>query len=59
MLKNMKPNNRYMIINVDEPYAEDIYTLLKARQWERGEWPEGDISFAEWIEKTFEASDET
>jgi rubrerythrin len=56
MLKNMKPNNRYIIVNIDEPYAEEIYEILKKGQLEKEDWPEGDLSFAEWIEETFGTS---
>jgi len=53
MLKEMKPENRYFVINIDEPYAEKIYEILKAGQMKKGEWPEGDISFNAWIDRTF------
>ena len=48
MLKKMKPGRKYFIINIDEPYAEKIYQILKQGQIEKGEWPEWDISFEEW-----------
>lgn len=47
MLKEMKPGREYFIINIDEPYAEEIYEVLKRGQIVKGEWPEGDISFEE------------
>lgn len=53
MLKHIKPDRRYFIINLDEPYAEVIYAVLKHGQMEKHEWPEGDISFEEWKELTF------
>jgi len=53
MKKIMKPGNKYFIINTDEPYAKAIYEVLKAGQIAKGEWPEGDISFEEWIKRTF------
>ena len=53
MLKEMKPGNRYFVINIDEPYAWKIYDVLKAGQIKKGEWPEGDITFEEWIDQTF------
>lgn len=53
MLKNMKPEHKYFIINIDEPYAEEIYEVLKRGQIAKSEWPEGDISFDEWKEWTF------
>lgn len=53
MLKEMKPGRRYFIINLDEPYAEEVYEVLKRGQMAKGEWPEGDISFEEWKEQTF------
>ena len=45
MLKQLKPGRTYFIINTDEPYAEEIYEILKKGQMEKNEWPEGDISF--------------
>jgi len=59
MLKKMKSGRKYFIINIDEPYAETIYSLLKIGQiWKskisgKDEWPEGDISFDEWKKLTF------
>ena len=53
MLKEMKPGREYFIINIDEPYAEDLYEILKKGQMEKGEWPEGDISFEQWKLLTF------
>jgi len=53
MKKWMKPGNKYFIINIDEPYAEKIYQVLKEGQIAKGEWPEGDISFEEWVKETF------
>lgn len=45
--------NKYFVINVDEPYAEQIYEILKSGQMAKGEWPEGDIDFEEWKKLTF------
>jgi len=53
MLKEMKPGKRYFIINLDEPYAREIYEILKRGQTAKGQWPEGDISFEEWQRQTF------
>lgn len=53
MKKVMKPGRRYFVINIDEPYAEEIYKVLKNGQMAKGEWPEGDISFEEWEKQTF------
>lgn len=55
----MKPGNRYIIVNIDEPYAEEIYEVLKRGQEDKGEWPEGDISFEEWVRETFGGYDDT
>lgn len=49
MLKTMKPGRHYIIVNIDEPYARALYEVLKAGQIAKGQWPEGDISFEEWI----------
>lgn len=54
MLKKIKTDRKYFIINVDEPYAEAIYNILKVGQTAKGQWPEGDISFEEWKKLTFE-----
>lgn len=53
MLKEIKPGRKYFLINIDEPYAEHIYEILKAGQIAKGEWPEGDINFEEWKKITF------
>ena len=53
MRKIIKPGRRYFIINIDEPYAEEIYKVLKRGQMKKKEWPEGDISFEEWKEITW------
>jgi len=53
MRKEMKPHRKYFIINIDEPYAEAIYEVLKAGQIAKGEWPEGNMNFGEWVEKTW------
>ncbi|MFA5866893.1 MAG: hypothetical protein WC891_02890 [Actinomycetota bacterium] len=53
MLKQMKPGRNYFIIKIDEPYAWKVFDVLKAGQIKKGEWPEGDITFEEWIDKTF------
>ena len=45
--------NNYFVINIDEPYAEEIYEVLKKGQAAKGEWPEGDISFEEWKRQAF------
>ena len=49
MKKRMKKGNRYFLINIDEPYAREIYEILKRGQTEKGAWPEGDITFDEWV----------
>ena len=53
MRKKMKPGRAYFIINIDEPYAEDIFKTLKQGQIEKDEWPEGDIDFKTWKYNTF------
>ena len=54
MLKKRKEGRRYFIINIDEPYAEKIFEVLKKGQKAKGEWPEGDSTFEEWVKETFE-----
>lgn len=53
MKKKMKPGRRYFIINIDEPYAPEIYEILKKGQIKKAEWPEGDIDFETWTYLTF------
>jgi len=61
MLKQMKPGRRYFIINIDEPYAEAIFAVLKCGEQmkRRSESEEArireefDVTFEEWIEETF------
>lgn len=53
----MRPGRRYIIINIDEPYAEEVYKILKKGQMKKGEWPEGDISFEEWKKQTWPSID--
>lgn len=53
MRKNLKPGRHYFIINLDEPYAEEIYKVLKKGQEAKDQWPEGDISFEDWRWATF------
>lgn len=55
MLKQLKPGHYYIIINLDEPYAEDVYEVLKYGQMQKGEdaWPEGDIDYLQWVRHTW------
>lgn len=53
MLKEMKPGRRYFVINIDEPYAKAIYEVLKHGETVKWAWSEGDISFEEWVKRTF------
>ena len=55
MLKEFKEGRRYLICNIDEPYAEAVYSVIKCGQMAKGldAWPEGDISFKEWINLTW------
>lgn len=53
MLKQLKANNLYFVINIDEPYAEKIFQVLKEEQMKLEQWPEGDISFEQWVKDTF------
>lgn len=53
MVKQIKPDQLYFVIKINEPYAEKIFEVLKAGQIEKEDWPEGDISFSEWVELTF------
>ena len=53
MLKQLKPDRLYFIINIDESYASRIFEVLKEEETKRGNWPERDISYREWVEQTF------
>jgi hypothetical protein len=53
MRKEIREGKRYFIISIDEPYAREIYEILKKGQTAKGEWPEGDISFEKWIDLTW------
>jgi len=53
MLRQLKPDHLYMIIDIAEPYAPRIFEVLKEEEIKRCGWPEGDISYREWVEQTF------
>jgi len=53
MLKQIKPDHLYMIVDIKEPYIEKLFEVLKAGQIEKEDWPEGDISFEQWVKDTF------
>ena len=58
MKKAMKPGQRYFVINIDEPYAQEIFEVLKRGQLAKGDpqkhWPEGaGISFRQWVALTW------
>lgn len=53
MLKQLKPNNLYFVIKISESYAEKIFQVLKEEQMKLEQWPEGDISFEQWVKDTF------
>lgn len=55
MKKEMKPDRMYIFCNVDEPYAHEVFEVIKRGQMAKGteHWPEGNISFEEWMKSTF------
>jgi hypothetical protein len=53
MPKTVKEGRCYLIINTDEPYAEEVYSIMKRGQQGKNQWPEGNISFDEWHRTTF------
>lgn len=62
MRKELKPGRLYIIVNLDEPYAEAVYEVVKAGQLAKvalGEnaWPEGDVDFQTWVRQTFPGED--
>lgn len=53
MLKQIKPDHLYMIVDIKEPYIEKLFEVLKAGQIEKEDWPEGNIDFETWVFQTF------
>jgi len=53
MLKQIKPDHLYFIIDIRESYAEKLFEVLKAGQIEKDDWPEGNITFRQWVHDTF------
>lgn len=53
MLKQLKPDRLYFVINIDEEYAPKIFQVLKEEEMKKGTWSEGDIDFEEWVQQTF------
>jgi hypothetical protein len=54
MLKQIKPDQLYFVIKINEPYAKKIFEVLKAGQIEKEDWPEGNNkTFKEWVLDTF------
>lgn len=53
MIKQIKENELYFVIKINEPYARRIFQVLKEEQIKLGKWPEGDITFEEWVNQTF------
>lgn len=53
MLKKLKEGHLYFVIDIAEPYAERIFQMLKEEQIKLNDWPEGDITFKEWVLDTF------
>lgn len=52
-MKERKPGRHYFTINIDEPYAPQVFAIMKQGEQAKGTWPEGDISFEEWREVAF------
>ena len=44
MIKQIKENELYFVIKINEPYAEKIFEVLKEEQTKLDKWPEGNIS---------------
>lgn len=54
MLKQLKPDQLYFVIRINENYAKKIFDVLKAEQIANNDWPEGpDITFEQWVFNTF------
>jgi len=49
MLKEIKANDLYFVIRLNEPYARKIFDVLKEEQIKLNDWPEGDLTFEQWV----------
>lgn len=46
----IRPNRKYIVVNVDEPYAKGIFEVLKKGEEAKGTWTENDAkTFEEFI----------
>jgi len=56
-LKEMKSGRYYLLVNIDEPYAEDVFEIIKCGQMAKENpetaWPEGDIDFRDLVAQTW------
>lgn len=52
-MKARKTGRNYFTINIDEPYALQIYETMKKGEIDKGTWTEGNISFDEWKTANF------
>lgn len=43
-------NKKYLIVNVDEPYALDVFNLIKEHEQDKGTWDASD-DFKTFIEE--------
>lgn len=49
MRKEMKPGNCYILVNIDEEYATEVFEIVKKGEEKKGTWPEGNVEFVDWI----------
>ncbi len=52
MLKELKKNRCYLVVNCDEPYAEKVFKLIRDNEIKKGTW-EGSNLFSEFFKSTF------
>jgi hypothetical protein len=48
--KPINTNNKYLVINVDAPYAEQVFNLLKEFEKSKGTWGNAPNNFDDFVE---------
>lgn len=44
----IRTRNKYLVVNVDEPYAEEVFNMIKTHEKEKRTW-DGPDSFKEFV----------
>lgn len=45
----MKPGRHYLVVNIDEPYAAQVWALIRAHERRKGTWDSDAPTFASWV----------